>query len=108
MTLGDNIAHCVFLIRLGRPHPNFFFLYGRGGRLFIGFLIRGQRYFRVTLGTLNSMKKFRLVFIIYPLTSWMQLIAMLMLSTMIHRLCFTPCESQTWLKRMSTQLYRQS
>lgn len=31
MTLDDHIAHCVLITRLGRPHPNFFFSYGRGG-----------------------------------------------------------------------------
>lgn len=40
MTLGDHIAHCVLLTRLGRPHPNFFLVW-KGGRLFIGFLIGG-------------------------------------------------------------------
>ena len=40
MTLGDHIAHCVLLTRLGRPHPNFFSRM-EGGRLFIGFLIGG-------------------------------------------------------------------
>lgn len=68
MTLGDHIAHCVLLTRLGRPHPNFFSRM-EGGATVHRFPDWRLKIFRVTLGTLNSMKKFRLVLIIYPLTS---------------------------------------